>query len=54
MLIGPLAVGDEEFHLVTRSKVRELTATSERVHVKEDVFLSPSVALVLIENEPIL
>ena len=54
MLVGPLAVRDEKFHLVTRSKVREFTATSERVHVKEDVFLSPSIALVLIENESIL
>lgn len=56
VLLGPLIVADNKLHLVTRSKVRELAATSQGVHVEEDALFSAAaiLTLVLVENEPIL
>ena len=42
---------DQEFHLVTRSKVTRVTPTSEGVNVEEDAVWT---TFTLVENEPIL
>lgn len=54
VLLSPLAECHEELHLITRSKIRELTTTSEGVHMEEDALFFTPLALVSVENEPIL
>ena len=54
VFVGPLAECDQKLHLITRSKVREFTTTHQGIHVKENALLSTFIALILVENEPIL